>query len=506
VSENVDIIFTTFNFSLMRLFGFPAGINRLAVILASVLALNSRPAAAQFSAEIIGCAPSSGYKGQSLDLFIRGSNTQFDQNPEVNLGTGIRIDKIFVQSAFSMVAKITILEGAAEGPVDLKVRAGGKTITLENAFSVFTAGIEVTATLMVYPVGVVYASDLKPGNIKNAPLLFSIQVLNDASSRNLEARLSIKGQKKGLLANAVKPLGTVAARQVVTFSNRDFSEISVSNAGQQISDYLQETGLLPPDLYYYTLQVVDLATGNVLTEAEGIQEIGNQAWEIQLLSPGGPSDQLPQPVFVSLPVFQWFSQAESFDFALYEVRDNSGSMEDITQSLPVYQQSGIKGNSFWWPNSAEPLIEGKTYAWQIKAYVSSTSGPRVLPSPVWWFTMGRQGTGNPGIPQNFEMIVSPDNLTLATGQSAVQYSLSLLDNNKTEVPVKAGVVWKVIPSFAGHMTADGKFFAGDRPMRCAIVAQYGERTQFADAEIIWNPGTDFGGFFRNFIQEVFGIR
>ena len=470
------------------------------------LVFTSYHASAQFSPEIIACAPASGFRGQVLDLFIRGINTQFDQNPEVSLGNGIRIDKITVQSAVSIVAKITILEEAGDGPVNLIVTAGGKTISLENAFHIFTQGAEVAATLMVYPVGVVYASDLKPGNIRNAPMLFSIQVMNDPLDRNLEARLAIKGQSKGLLANAVRPLGLVRARQTVSFSNRDFSEISVSEAGQDVSNYLQQTGMLPPDLYYYTLQVVDITTGKVVAEAEGTQEIGNQAWEIQLLSPGNAFDQLPEPVFVSLPVFQWFSQAESFEFALYEVRDHAASPEDIIQSLPVYRQSGIKGTSFWWPNSAESLKEGVTYAWQIKAYISSTSGPRVLPSPVWWFTMGKFGAGNNVIPQDFEMQVLPDGMKFMTRQAPVQYSLSILDNNKMQVPVQSGVVWKVVPSIAGRITADGKFYPGDRPMPCAIVAEYGERTQFADAIIEWKPEADFGGYMRHFIREVFGLQ
>ncbi len=470
------------------------------------LVFSSFCVSAQFSPEIIACAPASGFRGQVLDVFIRGNNTQFGQNPQVSLGNGIRIDKITVQSAVSIVVKITVLEDAGDGPVNLVVTAGGKTISLENAFTVFTQGAEVAATLLVYPVGVVYASDLKPGNIRNAPMLFSIQVMNDASDRNLEARLAIKGQSKGLLANAVRPLGLVRARQTVSFSNRDFSEISVSEAGQDVSNYLQQTGMLPPDLYYYTLQVVDITTGKVVAEAEGIQELGNQAWEIQLLSPGSAFDQLPEPVFVPLPVFQWFSQAESFDFALYEVRDNSASPEDIIQSLPVYRQSGIKGTSLWWPNSAEALKEGVTYAWQIKANISSTSGPRVLPSPVWWFTMGKFGTGNKVIPQDFEMQVLPDGMKLATRQTPVQYALSILDNNKMQVAVRSGVVWKVVPSIAGRITADGKFYPGDRPMECAIVAEYGERTQFADATIEWKPEADFGGSMRHFIREVFGLQ
>jgi hypothetical protein len=479
---------------------------RIFWMLPVVLLLSSFRLFAQLSPEIIACAPGSGYKGQTLDVFIRGNNIRFDDNPQVSLGAGIRIEKITIQSNVAMVVKVTVLEESGDGLVNLSVTAGGKTMVLENAFNVFTLGAEVSATLMVYPVGVVYASDLKPGNIKNAPLLFSIQVMNDALDRNLEARLAIKGQSKGLLANAVRSLGAVPARKIISFSNRDFSEISVSEAGQDVSNYLQQTGLLPPDLYFYTLQVVDINTGKVVAEAEGVQELGNQAWEIQLLSPGSPFDQLPEPVFLHLPVFQWFSQAETFDFALYEVRDNAASQEDITQSMPVFRQSGIKGTTFWWPNSAEALKEGATYAWQIKAYISSTSGPRIIHSPVWWFTLGKFGSGNKVIPQDFEMQVQPDGLKLATRQTPVQYSLTLLDNNQMQVPVQSGVVWKVVPSIAGRITADGRFYPGDRPMQCAIVAEYGERTQFADAVIEWKPEVDFGGYMKHFIREVFGLQ
>jgi hypothetical protein len=489
----------------MRTYAIPHFERSLTLVLIFIFWLTHNPISAQFSPEIISCAPNSGYKGQSLDVFIRGNNTQFDLSPQIELGEGVRIDKITVQSNVLMVLRVTVLGEALDGPRNLKITAGGKTVFLENAFDIFTLGAEVSATMMVYPVSVVYASDLKSNNIKNSPMLFSIQVMNDAVERKLEARLSIKGQRKGLLANATKPLGIVSGQKIISFSNRDLSEISISEAGQQISDYLQETGILPPDLYYYILKVVDLGTGKVVAEAEGVQEIGNQAWEIQLLSPGSPMDQSPEPILVSLPFFQWFSQAESYDFALYEVRENSSSAEDITQSLPVYRQSGIKGSTLWWPNSAEPLVSGKTYAWQIKANLSSTSGPRVLLSPVWWFTVGKTGTGASTIPQDFELFLNPPMATVGTGQPPTQFTLSLLDKNKTLIPVKSGVEWKLIPSIAGRITQDGKFTPGDRPMKCAVVAQYGEKSQFADVDIEWKSSNDFGGGIKYFIRELFGL-
>jgi hypothetical protein len=43
-------------------------------------------------------------------------------------------------------------------------------------------------------------------------------------------------------------------------------------------------------------------------------------------------------------------------------------------------------------------------------------------------------------------------------------------------------------------------------MQCAIVAEYGERTQFADAVIEWKPEVDFGGYMKHFIREVFGLQ
>jgi hypothetical protein len=259
-------------------------------------------------------------------------------------------------------------------------------------------------------------------------------------------------------------------------------------------------------LYYYNLQVFDLGTGQMVAEAEGVQEIGNQAWEIQLISPGSPMvEQLPEPVFTNLPVFQWFSQAESFDFSLYEVRDHTVSPEDVTQSLPVYRQNGIKTPTIWWPNSAEPLIKGKTYAWQVKANISSTSGARVLSSPVWWFTIGKSEPGSPSLPLDAELLVEPDGLKLATGQVPVQYTLIIRDQNQVQTQVQSGVVWKVVPSFAGTITQTGKFYPGERPLNCAIVAQYGEKSQFADAVIEWKPDTDFSGYMHYFIRELFGL-
>mgnify|MGYP006171434143 CR=1 FL=1 len=101
-----------------------------------------------------------------------------------------------------------------------------------------------------------------------------------------------------------------------------------TGAAEDLFDEAGATGLLPPDTYSFRVQVTEVGEGEV-TSGEGTIETTNPSAAIELDEPGGPLGQVPEALVEAHPLFQWFSPAQVFDFALYRVRDDRQSAEDV---------------------------------------------------------------------------------------------------------------------------------------------------------------------------------
>ena len=86
--------------------------------------------------------PNQGNRESSLSILIEGMN--LSGTTEVQLGTGIRVNRVTVLSANQVSAEISIAAEAATGTRDVTITTPGGTFTLSNSFSVKPALPSIT--------------------------------------------------------------------------------------------------------------------------------------------------------------------------------------------------------------------------------------------------------------------------------------------------------------------------------------------------------------------------
>lgn len=353
-------------------------------------------------------------------------------------------------------------------------------------------------------------SDIDPISPETAPLVLTITVFNDDVARDLSVRVNVTGERFGSLGFARKRLGPVAPHAVVTFTNRDFDSYNISMGADPLIDLALERGVLPADVYQFDVEVFDHTTlqrGVQVGEGEGFLETTNPGAQFDLLGPGTPFGQEPEFIANPAPLFQWTSEAQTFDFALYEVRPDQTSPEDVVTGRPVFSQNGITGNSFTYPNFAEALQPGTTYAWQLHARILTSGGIERLPSPVYWFSMEAAAAATstttslgedpatppappsfaafettPGVAARLARIeIEPQEVTLAPGD-LFQFRVTAYDTDE-QVMAAFRPVWRLTPGFGGSMDDTGLFIAGERPGVVAIQVRHEDVSDFATVYI-----------------------
>jgi hypothetical protein len=191
----------------------------------------------------------------------------------------------------------------------------------------------------------------------------------------------------------------------VEFNSPEFSE----DKKTEIQGEALSTGTLPVGIY--TIKITIKADGSNIHEGKNefpFLVITNPS-NIQLISPGsvyGSGD--PSPIFSEFPIFQFTGDGEDYQISVYEKRNLQSSLEDILNSVPVWQSrkfsrdevhefsqypQGSSSNSI---GPVVPLEPGKTYCWMVNMYVLTSSGEEVKRSEVWQFKLMDPAAGDEG--------------------------------------------------------------------------------------------------------------
>lgn len=447
---------------------------------------------------IISVIPSTLVRGQSANLLIKGENTHFMQSQtSVNLGQGIVIKSIQVSSPEILSAVIDIDANAPIGNRTLSIMTYGEKVEMVDAVEIIDAGTQLRAIISLMPVQALYLADFDPNQIKNAPLLFSIMIINDHNQQDLKSVLTISHDVYGEIVKAEKKHNGVSPNAVISFNNREFDEYRINTSADKLLRIASQTGMLPPGYYTYKIEIFS-ASGILLAEDEASDYLSNDISDIELIGPGESLDVSPEVIQTEYPYFQWFSQAVSFDFTLYEVMQGQKTKDEILSNVPVFQQKNISGNGFIYPNSAEKLIKNKAYAWQVKAYFNTAKGQKELYSDVFWFSIGGSDKGRLIIQR---MEVEPEIINLTTEETR-QFTAYGYDDKGEKLQLSAS--WKIIPSDGGSISSNGLFKAGKYPKPVAVLAEYEGLNAYATVNVLWNINNqifDIGKLFDN----VFGL-
>ncbi|MBI3232744.1 MAG: hypothetical protein HYZ42_01670, partial [Bacteroidetes bacterium] len=321
-------------------------------------------------------------------------------------------------------------------------------------------------------------------------------ILNDATNRqNLKAVLTLSGDNYGKIGEATKKDISIAPNMNFTFTNKEFTSYDVASNGSFFEKAVK-TGTLPSDVYTYQIDIYN-DLGVKIGSGMGKNTIMNQLSKPELVSPGNDFSRQPEALRVKQPLFQWFSQGNEFEFALYEVNSGQKTGEEVVLNRPVYK-TVIKSTSLQYPASAEMLVEGKTYAWQVKMLTVGSGGNNALSSDVFWFKYTASGA--------LQTIVSSIKLTPDDGFVQVGQSIQIIATAFTadNAPIKdPSIEWKVIPADAGSIDQKGLFTAGPKAGSCAIVAKNGDIQEYSTINIIGANSNDAS--IKIMMQKLFGI-
>jgi hypothetical protein len=469
---------------------------------------------------LISVVPNTVTPGQAYSIAIAGLQTHFaEPYTTLSLGDGIKVTSLQVNRHDLITATIEVAPSAAAGPRTARVTVTNinEAVELPNAITVITPGGELHVAVTIIPVEVLRLSDFDPNNKANAPLLFSATVYNNMVERHPTLLVKVVHEKYGLIITGTRQLGTLQPGEVKTINNKEIETYTVNPAAKPyISDALL-TGLLPAGNYTYRITLLD-EQGQVLAEDAATSLLTNPSPTILLVGPGSTVGSPPGIMQASsTPFFQWISSLPpDFELDLFEVREGQSSPEDIQRNVPVYRTQNITQTSMQYPNSAQVLEAGKTYAWQVSTKGLGDASVASVKSEMFWFTLVETGIDDKAM----QIFIDPREVDMVSAET-----MKFVLRNHTGLPIPPkpvksakstsiasyssgdyGVSWSIVPPDGGTIDEEGNFTAGDQPGSVAVIARltyYSKNISVEDyATVQVYPKVKFE--FPKLLMEMFG--
>ncbi len=422
--------------------------------------------------------PNSGTPGLVLDVIVQSTAPVFKTGiSTMDFGSGITLIKpLVVSNPLAATASIKIDKDASIGQRIVTLKNGNEIISETiNGFEVFSPGgaNNFRANIALLPIESYNLSDFDVTNPKNQPIIYFVNIYNDNTIRNVKVSIELKTGKYGLVGiMEIKKL-SLEANQILNLSNRDFEEFILKGNGSYFLTEIKTKGVFPPDEYEYHLKVEE--NGIIIADDASNTTVTNPVFNPELIAPGANFEANIEKIYSQFPLFQWFGQAHGFDLALYKLISNQ-TPEEVIRNVPVYKAQDIKGNNFVYPASAEKLIGGQLYAWQIKARVNTSKGNQYMPSEVFRFYYYNASIPINGDKKPSKIFLFPQEVELNTGDQ-FQFYFQLLDqDNMPMLNVKPE--WKMVSS-GGTVDENGVFKAGNSPATVAVLIKYGDLEDYA---------------------------
>lgn len=444
--------------------------------------------------------PNSGIPGQTINVLVRGTGTQFTNLSIVNLGPGITIENVQAVSSELLSFRAVLGQTLNMGPREIQITNGSDQLVLPGAFTVFGLGAQLMVNLTVMPIQSLNLSDIDPSNVANAPILFYVNVYNDASNRaNLKAKLTLSGSRYGNIAFAEKNIASLSSMATLQFSSREFDKYQIATIDN--TDFFNDaikSGSLPADVYTYLIEIIDASNNTVLVSGEGKNTITNQITRPELISPGQNMSMAPGEVRTPNPMFSWFSQGQDFDLFVYMVNPGQTTPQEIALNRPVFEQRGIRTNTFPYPAGAELLVDGKLYAWQVVLHVPAGSNTNLLTSEMNWFVYRNSSPSSVTVT---DLKISPEEVFVMPNKTFQFVAKGYGANGEPIEQVNAS--WRVVPATGGTIDKDGLFTAGSQSGPVAVIAQYGDLQVYSTVTIAPVEFSDWN--MKKFLEQLFGL-
>jgi len=280
-------------------------------------------------------------------------------------------------------------------------------IVLLLTFQFATAQIIVNAGLTNNDIQVFFINDFNLIQSGASPQLFWLTLTNNyPTSKMVKLRLVFQYNSASAVASSellsgtsdpfLLPVGPLYITNQSLFSSTNDYGLQDYNFNEDAANDLMEsilsTGKLPSGSYQFVITVIEDVTTTVYDEEILEFNISNPT-TLDLLFPGEParmSDMLP--IYTTLPLFRWESDASEFRIRVCERLSINSSPEDVMENEPRLEVV-LNTTTFNYPPAAFPLEEGKTYFWQVMAIVNSSNGPIEYPSEIWGFKIANLTSG-----------------------------------------------------------------------------------------------------------------
>jgi len=264
----------------------------------------------------------------------------------------------------------------------------------------------ITVSLDLVPQQVYYISDFDILGTGSAAELFTLQINNQTGVPvSVVVRITIQSDRYAQpIIEAITQPFSINSSGFVRLSYRDFrgtgfnSNIRIDQFTQntqsigEITDAIMRTGRLPSGIYYINATVTNVDDPAMSPEADQVVLDLSSPSTLDLISPGMLVDQGECPmVFSAWPQFKWDSNADEFLLTVCEWLPTNSGPEDVMQNPPRLQVRVRRDTDFFgtptyqYPAEALPLLEGKTYYWQVIALLASPAGEIQMPGPIWCF-------------------------------------------------------------------------------------------------------------------------
>ncbi len=192
---------------------------------------------------------------------------------------------------------------------------------------------------------------------------------------------------------------TLGAGEIKQGTNQDLAEsnshfyldsFDITGAGEALQDVILETGYLPEGTYIFTVSLIDTQSSDEVSCSIELHVINPRA--VNLILPGDHfSDNLLLEHSL-LPQFQWQSHGSQFNFRVCEVQSGDSSGEEVMESQPIYEQLAFESffagtHTLLYPPSAELLVEGGMYCWEVEAIINTSGGEIIFTSDIFCFEL-----------------------------------------------------------------------------------------------------------------------
>ncbi len=205
---------------------------------------NSVTPSASSTPTIISVNPISAYRGDTLNVVVTGSNTNFVNGiTTVNLGSGITVNSVSVSSPTSLTANITIATAASTGLRNITVTTGAETANGSNVFTVNSPSISISpatadqgwsGNIVVSGIGTHFINGSTNASISGSGITINSVTITNSTSATINISISSSAAIGARTLTLSTNLGAAGTENISTNLTINASG---STSGLVIDDY-----------------------------------------------------------------------------------------------------------------------------------------------------------------------------------------------------------------------------------------------------------------------------